>query len=155
MRQYFHTDNLTLTYRAVTKNGAFVIASGALLGIGASFLWISQGAIMTTYVPEHQKGRSIATFWIIFNLGGGVGALASFGLNYHSTSGTVSNNTYIALMIIMAFGWILGVFICPPSSLRVAQLETTPESEHSWKKMMMRTVHVIRNWRILCLLPLF
>jgi MFS family permease len=69
-----------------TGNGAFVIASGAILGVGASFLWVAQGAIMTTYVSEAQKGRAIAAFWIIFNLGGGVGSLASFGLNYHSTS---------------------------------------------------------------------
>ena len=43
-----------------TQNGAFVIASGAILGVGASFLWVSQGAIMTTYVHESQKGRAIA-----------------------------------------------------------------------------------------------
>ena len=110
---------------------------------------------MTTYVPENQKGRSIATFWIIFNLGGGVGALASFGLNYHSSSGTVTDSTYIALLVIMAFGWVISVFICPPSSLRVAQLETTPENEQNWKQLVIRTVRIIGNWRILCLLPLF
>lgn len=49
------------------SNGAFVIAAGAILGLGASFLWVVQGAIMTSYVPEHQKGRAIAVFWIIFN----------------------------------------------------------------------------------------
>ena len=40
-----------------TMNGAFVIGAAAILGIGASFLWVVQGAIMTTYVPESQKGR--------------------------------------------------------------------------------------------------
>jgi predicted MFS family arabinose efflux permease len=35
-----------------------------VLGVGASFLWVAQGAIMTTYVPESQKGRAIAAFWI-------------------------------------------------------------------------------------------
>lgn len=28
-----------------TGNAAFVIASGAILGIGASFLWVAQGAV--------------------------------------------------------------------------------------------------------------
>ena len=41
-----------------TGNGAFVIASGALLGLGAAFLWITQGAIMLSYPLPHQKGRS-------------------------------------------------------------------------------------------------
>lgn len=61
-----------LTRDVGTSNGAFVVASGAILGFGAAFLRVSQGAIMTTYVPEAQKGRAIAVFWIIFNLGGGV-----------------------------------------------------------------------------------
>ena len=138
-----------------TNNGAFVIASGAILGVGASFLWVAQGAIMTTYVPESQKGRAIAAFWIIFNLGGGVGSLASFGLSYNSTSGTVSNGTYIALLILMAIGWLLGVFICPPASVRVAQLQTTPQEEKTWKQTLDLSVRTITNWRVLCMLPLF
>ena len=138
-----------------TKNGAFVIASGAILGVGASFLWVAQGAIMTTYVKESQKGRAIATFWIIFNLGGGVGSLASFGLNYHSNSGTVSDGTYIALLIIMAVGWLLGVFICPPSSVRVSQLQATPESEKNWRKTARQALLTMTDWRVLCMLPLF
>jgi MFS family permease len=84
-----------------TENGSFVIGAAAILGIGASMLWVVQGAIMTTYVTEAQKGRAIATFWIIFNFGGGVGSLASFGLNFHSDSNTITDGTYIALMIIM------------------------------------------------------
>ncbi|KAE8354360.1 major facilitator superfamily domain-containing protein [Aspergillus coremiiformis] len=139
----------------VTGNGAFVIASGAILGIGASFLWVAQGAIMTTYVPESQKGRAIAVFWIIFNLGGGVGSLASFGLNYHSTAGTVSNGTYIALLIIMAIGWLLGVLICPPRSVRVANLQATPEPDHHWQKIVKLTLHTVTDWRVLSMLPLF
>ncbi|KAJ5142393.1 Major facilitator superfamily domain general substrate transporter [Penicillium atrosanguineum] len=138
-----------------TANGAFVIAAGAILGIGASFIWVAQGAIMTTYVPESQKGRAIAIFWIIFNLGGGVGSLASFGSNFHSTSGTVSDGTYIALLVIMALGWLMGVFICPPSYVRVAQLEVKPQSEKNWRKTMSQAVGTITNWRVLCMLPLF
>lgn len=48
-------------------NGAFVIGAGAILGVGASFLWVVQGAIMTSYVAEKDKGKAIAVFWIIFN----------------------------------------------------------------------------------------
>ncbi|KAJ5720658.1 MFS general substrate transporter [Penicillium malachiteum] len=138
-----------------TNNGAFVIASGAILGVGASFLWVAQGAIMTTYVPESQKGRAIAVFWVIFNLGGGVGSLASFGLNYNSTSGTVSDGTYIALLILMGIGWLLGVFICPPASVRVAQLQSTPPKQSTWKETLRLSIRTIVDWRVLCMLPLF
>ncbi|KAJ5627259.1 MFS general substrate transporter [Penicillium herquei] len=138
-----------------TNNGAFVIASGAILGVGASFIWVAQGAIMTTYVPESQKGRAIAVFWVIFNLGGGVGSLASFGLNYNSTSGTVSDGTYIALLILMGIGWLLGVFICPPAAVRVAQLQATPPKQRTWKETLRLSVRTIMDWRVLCMLPLF
>jgi MFS family permease len=138
-----------------TANGAFVIAAGAILGIGASFLWVAQGAIMTTYVPESQKGRAIAAFWIIFNLGGGVGSLASFGLNYHSHSGTVTDGTYIALLIIMVIGWLLGVLICPPASVRVQGLQPTPEAEKNWRRTAKLTVQTLTDWRVLCMIPMF
>ncbi|KAL1896103.1 hypothetical protein Sste5346_004843 [Sporothrix stenoceras] len=138
------------------KNGAFVIASGAILGIGASFIWIVQGAIMTTYVPESQKGRSIAIFWIIFNLGGGVGSLASFGLNFHSKSGTVTDSTYIALMVIMIFGWLLGVFICNPRRIRLAQLHSAMETERrTLKGTVDIAIKTMLSWRVAAMLPLF
>jgi MFS family permease len=123
--------------------------------VGASFLWVAQGAIMTTYVPESQKGHAIAVFWVIFNLGGGVGSVASFGLNFHSTSGTVSNGTYIALLIIMAIGWLLGVLICPPAAVRLEQLEAKPENEKSWPRVAKLSVQTLGDWRVLCTLPLF
>jgi hypothetical protein len=133
-----------------------VIASGAILGIGASLLWVVQGAIMTTYVEESQKGRAIAVFWIIFNLGGGVGSLASFGLNFHSKSGTVSDSTYIALMVIMLFGWFLGIFICSPSRIKLAQLHAAIETEkHSLKATIIQAVQTVCTWRVACMIPLF
>ena len=138
------------------SNGAFVIASGAILGVGASFIWVVQGAIMTTYVEESQKGRAIATFWVIFNLGGGIGAIVSFGLNYNSTDGTVTDSTYIALLAIMAFGWLLGVFLCSPSRIRLAQLHRAVETEKQSIKGSIRiAVSTLFRWRVACMIPLF
>ena len=111
---------------------------------------------MTTYVKESQKGLAIAVFWIIFNLGGGVGSLASFGLNFHSKSGTVSDSTYIALMVIMLFGWVLGIFICSPSRIKLAQLHAAVEHEkHSFKDGFKTTIQTLFTWRVACMLPLF
>ncbi|RDA95782.1 hypothetical protein CP533_5175 [Ophiocordyceps camponoti-saundersi (nom. inval.)] len=146
-----------------TGNGAFVIASGALLGVGASLLWIVQGAIMTAYVDESRKGRAIAIFWVIFNLGGGIGSLASFGLNYNSAKGSVSSATYVALMIVMLFGWSLGLLLCSPSRVLGAVVKPTKEEKavprKPWREMVMDTVRmtikVLYTWRVACMLPLF
>lgn len=137
-----------------THNAAFVISSGAILGVGASFLWVAQGAIMTTYVPEHQKGRSIAVFWIVFNLGGSVGSFVSLGVNYHSKAGTVTNSTYIAFLVIMVFGWALSFLICRPSQVNMSQIQveegraTIRSTVALWRK-------TILQWRVLCMLPMF
>lgn len=137
-------------------NGSFVIASGAILGIGASFIWIVHGSIMTTYVEESQKGRAIAVFWIIFNLGGGIGSLVSFALNYHSKSGTVTDSTYIALLAIMVFGYFLGFFICSPSRIRLAQLHAAVETEkRTVKGTFKMAVKTLTKWRVACMIPLF
>lgn len=49
-----------------TSNQGFVIGASAILGVGASLLWIAQGSIMTGYPLPQQHGRMIGIFWIIF-----------------------------------------------------------------------------------------
>jgi hypothetical protein len=71
--------------------GAFVVASGAILGICAAFLWTAQGSLMMSYPTEAQKGMFISIFWTIFNLGGVVGSAVAFGINFKSTVGEVLN----------------------------------------------------------------
>ncbi|KAG5290183.1 DUF895 domain-containing protein [Histoplasma ohiense] len=141
----------------IIANGPFVIVAGGILGVGASFLWVAQGAIMTTYVPEAQKGRAIAVFWIVFNMGGTIGSLASFGLNFHNGQGTVSNSTYIATMAVMGFGWLIGVFICPPSRVQLSQLR---EAEYMVRDRSLRALgklifSTIFRLQVVCSLPLF
>lgn len=62
----------------------FVIAAGCILGVCAGLLWTAQGSLMLGYPTENEKGRFIAIFWSIFNLGGVVGASVSLGQNFHS-----------------------------------------------------------------------
>jgi hypothetical protein len=58
-----------------TENAGFVIFAGALLGVCAGLLWAAQGAIMTSYPGEGDKGKYISWFWMIFNLGAVIGSL--------------------------------------------------------------------------------
>ncbi|KAF7592347.1 hypothetical protein BBP40_000330 [Aspergillus hancockii] len=104
-----------------TGNGAFVIALGTILGVRASFLWAAQGAIMTTYVPNHFRSQ-------------------------HSTPETVSGSTNIALLVIMAVGWLLEILICPPGSVRIADLQSTPETDKNYKNVVNLTSAEYRQW---------
>ncbi len=63
-----------LSYK-FTANLGYVVFAGALLGACAGILWSAQAVIMLSYPPERLKGRYIAYFWVIFNLGGVIGAL--------------------------------------------------------------------------------
>lgn len=58
-----------------TANRGFAVFAGALLGFCAALLWAAQGAIMMSYPGEGNKGKYIATFWVIFNLGAVIGSL--------------------------------------------------------------------------------
>lgn len=62
-----------------TANGAIVIAAGAVLGLGAAFLWVAQCTIVVTCTTDRTRGRAIALFWVIFDLGCAIGSLTSFG----------------------------------------------------------------------------
>ncbi|KAM0520382.1 hypothetical protein D7B24_003857 [Verticillium nonalfalfae] len=88
-----------------SQNGPFVIAAGALVGVGAAFFWVAQGTVMVTYTNEGPRRREIGPFWVVFNLGGAIASLISFGLNFRSASGSVTDSTYIAYMVVMLFGW--------------------------------------------------
>lgn len=144
-----------------TANGPFVIAAGAVLGLGAAFFWVAQGTIMVTYTTDSTRGRAIALFWVIFNLGGAIGSLASFGLNYNSKSGTVTDSTYIAYIVVMLFGWGLSLFVSPAESLS-RKYSGTRISEESrrlkWvnlKATIVQTLKIVFNWKIMCLYPMF
>ncbi|KAL1962034.1 hypothetical protein VTN77DRAFT_678 [Rasamsonia byssochlamydoides] len=89
------------------KNVGFLVFAGALLGVCAGLLWCAQGAVMMSYPLESQKGVFIAVFWVIFNLGGVIGSLVPLGQNMHSIAGQVNDGTYIAFMVLMAFGFVL------------------------------------------------
>ncbi|GJD02274.1 Major facilitator superfamily transporter [Colletotrichum higginsianum IMI 349063] len=95
------------------QNEGFVIFAGAFLGVCAGLLWTGQGAIMMSYPPEHQKGRYISWFWMIFNLGAVIGALIPLGQNINKTSrSTVTDGTYAAFIVLMLLGAVLALFMC-------------------------------------------
>ncbi|KAM3452388.1 hypothetical protein MY3296_004544 [Beauveria thailandica] len=150
-----------LLYFTRTGNGAFVVAAGALLGVGAAFFWVAQGTVMVTYTTDRTRGRAIGLFWVIFNLGGAVGSLASFGLNFDSRSGTVTDSTYIAYIVVMLFGWALSGLVVSAEHLSAKYTGTrmTREAKQvTWASMrdtLAETAMVVLSWSNLCLYPMF
>ncbi|KAJ1882335.1 hypothetical protein LPJ57_001013 [Coemansia sp. RSA 486] len=100
-----------------TKNGAFTIAAGAILGVGAGILWAAQGMIMVSYPREEEKAKYIAVFWVIFNLGGMLGGILPFAINFKSEKDTLSDGVYIAFVVLECIGALLGLALAPPSKV--------------------------------------
>ncbi|KAF8896027.1 major facilitator superfamily domain-containing protein [Infundibulicybe gibba] len=136
-----------------SHNSAFVIASGAILGVGASFLWVAQGAIMVSYPLPDQRGRAIALFWVIFNLGGAIGSFISFALNFNSKNG---HGAFIAIMSGVVVGWLLCILVPEPHTvLRPDGSLAGPPPLSSHKTSDSKSGISMTNWRILFLIPAF
>ncbi|XP_072958371.1 UNC93-like protein 1 [Typha angustifolia] len=133
----------------------FVVFSGAVLGVGAGLLWAGQGAIMTSYPPPRRKGSYISLFWTIFNMGGVVGGLIPFILNYHRTDAvSVNDGTYIAFMCFMGAGALLSLAILPPS--RVVRDDGTRATAVAYSNPRTEAVEILKlfaNWKMLLIVP--
>ncbi|XP_058085017.1 UNC93-like protein 1 [Magnolia sinica] len=133
----------------------FPIAAGAILGIGAGLLWSSQGAIMTSYPPPDRKGTYISLFWSIFNLGGVIGGLIPFILNYNrKTAVSVNDGTYIAFMCFMSAGTLLTLSILPPS--RVVRDDGSRATNVKYSNPYIEAIEIGKlfiNWKMILIIP--
>ncbi|KAJ7553459.1 hypothetical protein O6H91_06G098900 [Diphasiastrum complanatum] len=105
------------SFLSYNHNEGFVVAAGALLGVGAGLLWAGQGAMLMSYPPAESKGRYISLFWVIFNLGGLLGGFIPFSLNYNNKAGSVNGGTYIAFMGIMFMGVLISLTLSSPDNV--------------------------------------
>ncbi|XVE73584.1 hypothetical protein DITRI_Ditri11bG0130400 [Diplodiscus trichospermus] len=133
----------------------FAIIAGALLGIGAGLLWAGQGAIMTSYPTSARKGTYISLFWTIFNLGGVIGGLIPFILNYHrENSETVNDQTYITFMCFMLAGALISFAILSPD--RVVRDDGTRCTNIKYSNVTTEGIEILKlflNWKLLLIVP--
>lgn len=87
---------------------------GAMLGIGAGIFWTAQGAMMMAYATPSTKGKYIGIFWILFNLGGTLGGLLAFALNFHTEVSTASASSYFTFVGLMCAGSLGALFFLVP-----------------------------------------
>lgn len=135
----------------------FNIAAGAILGVCAGMLWTAQGSLMLAYPTESQKGKFIAIFWSIFNLGGVVGAAVSLGQNFHSETNSVGNGTYIVFLVLTGVGVLIPLLMVEPSKMVRADGSRVTTPQHpSWRTEFMGLWVALRTdpWIVL-LFPMF
>ncbi|KAK7041796.1 hypothetical protein VNI00_009085 [Paramarasmius palmivorus] len=137
--------------------GGFVIAAGAILGICAGLLWSAQGSLMLSYPTEQEKGRFIAIFWTIFNLGAVLGAAVSLGQNFNSTANSVSNSTYIAFTVLTGIGILIPLLLVDPKNIiRTDGTKPTIPEDPSWNTQLYGLwVALKTDPQIIMLFPMF
>lgn len=137
------------------KHQAFAIVAGAILGIGAGLLWAGQGAIMTSYPPTARKGTYISMFWSIFNMGGVIGGLIPFIMNYNRENAvSVNDGTYIGFMIFMTIGTVLALSILHPS--KVIRNDGSRCTNMKYSNVFTEAVEIgklFTNWKMLLIVP--
>ncbi|KDP46013.1 hypothetical protein JCGZ_14920 [Jatropha curcas] len=137
------------------KHQTFAIVAGAILGIGAGLLWAGEGAIMTSYPPPNRKGTYISLFWSIFNMGGVIGGLIPFILNYHrNEAASVNDATYIGFMCFMSAGTLFALAILPPS--QVVRNDGTRCTHIKYSNVSTEVVEIMKlflNWKMLLIVP--
>ncbi|KAF9029498.1 MFS general substrate transporter [Hymenopellis radicata] len=134
----------------------FLIVAGGILGATAALLWSAQGCIMMSYPDEKDKGRAIGMFWSVFQAGSLIGSIIAFAINVKNGGlDAVKTTTYLAMMIVMAFGSCLCLFILPPSEIRRSGgTRVELHSTIAFREEVAGFLSVFRNRHMLLLLPL-
>uniref|UniRef100_A0A7S2CVS6 Major facilitator superfamily (MFS) profile domain-containing protein n=1 Tax=Octactis speculum TaxID=3111310 RepID=A0A7S2CVS6_9STRA len=95
-----------------TEDFAFLaVVGGAILGVGAGLFWTAQGSLIMAYATPKSRGKMIGLFWVLFNLGGVMGGLLEFALNYNSSKDSADPLSYFTFIGIMLFGSCLAPIV--------------------------------------------
>ncbi|KAJ2683517.1 hypothetical protein GGH99_004337 [Coemansia sp. RSA 1285] len=148
----------TYVYYNESGNGVPTIVAGAVLGCGAGVLWAAQGMVMVSYPRDQEKGRFISVFWVIFNLGGLVGGILPFAINYYH-SGSLTNSVYVLFAILEASGAVAALLLVPTAKVvrDDGSRVTVPQADQRGGGTRREAVEVVRlfgNKWMLLLLPM-
>ncbi|KAF9937604.1 hypothetical protein BGZ67_001061 [Mortierella alpina] len=140
------------------SSSVYPALAGILLGLGAGLIWVTQGAMMMSYPTEDNKGKYIACFFAIFNLGAVLGSVLPLALNSRENMDPddVSSNTYIVYMVIMGVSTLLAVFLARPSTIVRDNGEPVTVAKFAGLKAEgLAILSVFCDWRMLLLIPAF
>ncbi|KAG0303088.1 hypothetical protein BGZ98_006997 [Dissophora globulifera] len=114
--------------------------------------------MMMSYPTEGNKGKYIATFWAIFNLGAVLGSVLPLIVNNapHMDPDDVSPLTYILYMVVMGLATLLAAFLVRPSSIIRDDGEPVIVAKFAGVKAeFIAILSVFCDWRMLLLIPAF
>ncbi|CDK27994.1 unnamed protein product [Kuraishia capsulata CBS 1993] len=103
-----------------SKDGseALIIAGAVLCGISAAAFWTSEATVAILYPEPSQRGKFISIWQAINKVGGLIAGAITLAMNISgSTSGSVSLNTYVALLSIQCLGLPISFLLSPPEKL--------------------------------------
>ncbi|KAJ2156217.1 hypothetical protein GGF46_005337 [Coemansia sp. RSA 552] len=137
-----------------TYNGAFPVAAGAMMGMGAGVLWTSQGVVMVSYPRENQKGLFMAVFNVIFNAGGLVGAVVPFALDFYSKG--LSDSVYIIIAGLQCMGALAALCLAAPGLVvRNDGSHATILQRNSAAQEILEVLRLFKNRWMLLLVPMY
>lgn len=132
--------------------------SAALLGCGAGWLWTAQGAIMLSYPPEEKKASYISEFWVIFNIGGLLGGILMFALNFNAESSSVANPvSYFVFVAIMTCGSFMALIliVSPSKVIREDGEPVFMQPQQTFLVELRNALLVVNDRNMVFLFPLF
>ncbi|CAP94804.1 UNC93-like protein [Penicillium chrysogenum] len=138
-------------------NEWFLLLGAALCGIGASLLWASEAAIAVGYPEEEKRGRYVAIWMSIRQMGPLVGGAISLALNVNTAHvGKVTYTTYLGLVAISSLGAPFALLLSQPQDVirsngtKIPYMKKTSfaiEARAIWKQLS--------NKYMLLLIPVF
>ncbi|KAL4802206.1 major facilitator superfamily domain-containing protein [Aspergillus unguis] len=138
-------------------NEWFLLLGAALCGVGASLLWASEAAIAVGYPEEDKRGRYVAVWMGIRQMGPLVGGAISLALNVNTAhTGKVTYTTYLGLVAISSLGAPCALLLSQPQDVvrsngtKIPYMKKTSlsiEARAIWKQM--------KNKYMLLLIPVF
>ncbi|KIA76002.1 hypothetical protein HK57_00619 [Aspergillus ustus] len=138
-------------------NEWFLLLGAALCGIGASLLWASEAAIAVGYPEEEKRGRYVAIWMGIRQMGPLVGGAISLALNIHTAeAGKVSYTTYLGLVAISSLGAPFALLLSQPQKVVRSNRTKIPYMKKTSFKIEARAIwKQLRNKYMLLLIPVF
>jgi MFS family permease len=138
-------------------NEWFLLLGAALCGIGASLLWASEAAIAVGYPEEEKRGRYVAIWMGIRQMGPLVGGAISLALNVHTAqAGKVSYTTYLGLVAISSLGAPFALLLSQPQKVVRSNRTKIPYMKKTTFKIEARAIwKQLRNKYMLLLIPVF
>ncbi|KAJ1763073.1 hypothetical protein LPJ58_000192 [Coemansia sp. RSA 1591] len=138
-----------------THNGLLTILAGVVLGVGGGILWTAQGVIIVSYPSENEKAKFISIFWVVFNVGGLLGGVLPFAINF-SESGALTDSVYMVFVVLECVGACVALMLAPPSTIvrDDGSRATILQANTGLSEEATRVLRVFRNKWMLMLAPM-